>query len=78
MTPHQILFVGAIGGFAALIGLVALAVLAAALYPAISRIHDACQDLRARRRTLTDYRRQLDTLPTTNEHDRRPPRSTAP
>ena len=78
MTPHHVFTVAVIGGLTALTGLIVLALLLTALYPVASHIYDAYQDHRERRRTLTDYRRRLDTLPTTSEHDRRPPRSTAP
>jgi hypothetical protein len=53
MTPHQTLIVAAIGGLAALLGLVLLVGLAVGLYTLIARILEARDTHHARRAQAT-------------------------
>ncbi|MEU9208495.1 hypothetical protein AB0D27_11210 [Streptomyces sp. NPDC048415] len=64
MTPSQIFSVAAIGGLAALIGLIAFVALAVACYHAVTRIHDQYEARQERRRHLKTCR-AIDELGTT-------------
>lgn len=66
MTPSQVLTVAALGGLAALLGLILFIAASLGLVAGITRLVDAHEAHRQRRRTLADYRRELDALPTTN------------
>lgn len=65
MTPNQTLAVAAIGGLAALLGLGLFTALGIGVYLTAQHVIHAHEERRERRRTLADYRRQLDNLPTT-------------
>lgn len=67
MTPHQVLAVAAIGGLAAILGLIVFVALVLGVHRLVQRLvdaHDELRERRERRRALADYRRQLDALPT--------------
>lgn len=71
MTPTQVLAVAALGGLAAIAGLVLFVALAVGLYTAIDRLIERAEDRRAER---AHHRRQhdlticqaIDALPTTD------------
>ncbi|GGZ80393.1 hypothetical protein ACFOOM_07690 [Streptomyces echinoruber] len=70
MTPLQTFTVAALGGLAALLGLVLTIALVVGIYLLASRIYEAIEDLRLRReqqRELAAWSRQLEQLPTTTE-----------
>lgn len=82
MTPHQTLIVAALGGLAALLGLVLIVALALCLYNLIARIidaHNAHLERRAHARAQATAAAELatlhaiDALGTTN-HPREDPR----
>ncbi|MFF8980203.1 hypothetical protein ACF08A_25750 [Streptomyces cellulosae] len=49
MTPHQVLAVAALGGLAALLGLVLIVGVACGVFHLVSRLVDQVEDRRARR-----------------------------
>ncbi|MFE2046696.1 hypothetical protein ACFXAZ_38455, partial [Streptomyces sp. NPDC059477] len=66
MTPTQTATVAALGGLAAVISLALVVTLAIGLYQLTTRIIDTRDAHREHRRTLADFRHQLDALPTTH------------
>ncbi|MEV6614248.1 hypothetical protein AB0N31_10570 [Streptomyces sp. NPDC051051] len=73
MTPNQVFAVAMLGGLAAVIGLVAVAALAAGLYTAVDRLLDKQQQRREEQqhREAIAVCRAIEALPT---HDPRKPR----
>lgn len=72
MTPLQVFTIAALGGLAALAGIVLMIALALGLFALIARIYDAHTAYTERRRTLAEARRQLDALPTTHHPKEKP------
>ena len=62
MTPNQTLTVAALGGLAALLGLIVVVALALALYAAVARIIDLHDALRQRRAHARERAADLTTL----------------
>ncbi|WND34000.1 hypothetical protein RI578_06690 [Streptomyces sp. BB1-1-1] len=72
LTTWQVFTVGAIGGLAAIGGLILAIVLALVLYALVARAYDAAADHRQKRRTLRAGRRQLATITTPDDLKDRP------
>ncbi|MGW0993490.1 hypothetical protein [Streptomyces sp. NPDC002520] len=67
MTPGQVLIVSALGGLGAVLGLFGFALIALALFAAATRLLEACDAHRERRRALKDGRRRLDSFTTIDD-----------
>ncbi|MCX3059592.1 hypothetical protein [Streptomyces beihaiensis] len=67
MTPAQVLTVSALGGFAAVLGLSVLAVVALCLFAAATRLVEVHERHRHHRRALKDGRRRLETFTTIDD-----------
>ncbi|MHC3474650.1 hypothetical protein ACYF6T_38975 [Streptomyces sp. 7R007] len=67
LTTRQILLVGAAGGLTVLVGLIASALIGAALHTVISRAITAISARRERARVLEKARQQLTTFTTIDD-----------
>lgn len=67
LTTWDVAIVGAIGGLAAIGGLILAVVLGLVLYALAARVYDAAADRRDRRRALRDGRRRLAAITTPDD-----------
>ncbi|MEU3346390.1 hypothetical protein ABZ723_15670 [Streptomyces sp. NPDC006700] len=75
MSPEQVFLVAAIGGITGAFGLAAFVGLALALHAAFTRLHEALEDRKARRRAARDdlaICQAIHALPTTSHPTEEP------